>query len=384
MLLALVILGACTEHTLPIFENPQPISVPSGKPAFGPRLAKSDDNQLVLSWMHTVDEAPTLRFSTLYEESWSPAMTAASDSAMFINWADLPAVTPISDGRLLAHWLSYTADAQYAYQILTVLSEDGGASWSAPVSPHSDGTPTEHGFVSVYTHAAQTDLLWLDGRNTPDGGMTLRGGDDETSIDDLVCDCCQTDVAIAKSGPIAIYRNRTEEEVRDIYVARQLDGEWQPGVAIFNDGWVISGCPVNGPSIAADQNIVVAAWFTAAGGEPVVKVAISKDSGQSFSDPIEVSGAGTVGHVSVAIITRESFAVSWMESSGNGEYAIQLRAITVDGQSGPARTVGRTSIARNFPQMELTGDNLILAWTDAMDDESKVVSVKVRIRGFYD
>jgi hypothetical protein len=47
------------------------------------------------------------------------------------------------------------------------------------------------------------------------------------------------------------------------------------------------------------------------------------------------------------------------------------------------QTVGRTSVARNVPQMVLVDDKLILAWTDTMEELSKVVSVKVEIRGFY-
>ena len=35
-------------------------------------------------------------------------------------------------------------------------------------------------------------------------------------VDDLVCDCCQTDVAETAHGPIGVYRNRTRQEIRDI------------------------------------------------------------------------------------------------------------------------------------------------------------------------
>lgn len=392
MILSLVMtLSACTEQTLPVFENSQPISVPSGKPAYGPRLAKGDDDKVVLSWMERNDEGKVLRFSPYDQGTWRPAMVAVEDDAMFVNWADLPAVTPVASGKLMAHWLSYVADATYAYQVLTAFSDDGGASWSRPVSPHTDATPTEHGFVSTYAADDKTGLVWLDGRNTPDDAMTLRtatlasdgGLSDETVLDDSVCDCCQTDIAIAESGPVAIYRNRTEDEIRDIFVARQLDGKWQEGVAVSNDGWEISGCPVNGPVIKANGKLVVAAWFTAANNEPTVKVAVSKNSGKTFSVPLDVAGSNVSGHVGLALIDNQTYAVSWMESGKNEDYVIKLRAFTVDGQTGRVQTVGRTSVARNVPQMVLVDDKLILAWTDTMEELSKVVSVKVEIRGFY-
>jgi len=357
-------LAACTEQSLPVFQDPQPISVPSGKPAYGPRLAQRDKDGVVLSWMESNDDGRFLRYSVMDQGAWGPSATVVQDENMFVNWADLPAVTPLATNSLLAHWLSYTADAPYAYQILTAFSDDNGTTWSEPVSPHSDGTPTEHGFVSTYGATGGVGLVWLDGRNTPDAGMTLRGAtikpdgsvSSEAQLDDLVCDCCQTDVAGAKTGPIAIYRNRTDDEVRDIYITRFVDGSWQPGTPVSDDGWVISG----------------------------VKTALSTNSGKSFSEPVEIASAGVSGHVGVSLIDKHAYVISWMESGKDGFYAINLRARTIDGQLGPVRTVGRTSVARNVPQMVRVGNKLILAWTDEINDLSKVVSVEVPIIGFYD
>ena len=295
LLISMSLIG-CTEQPLPQFGDPVPVTVPSGKPAYGPRLSQSTSDDAILSWMERRDDGKSLHFSTYYDGSWQPQQIAVSDEEMFVNWADLPAVTAVGPETLLAYWLSYTADATYSYQVLTSFSDDAGASWSTPGSPHDDGTPTEHGFVSSFPAANGTGLIWLDGRNTPDAGMTLRGATlaadgqlhDESLLDDLVCDCCQTDIAMTAAGPIAIYRNRTVDEVRDIYVSRHRDGQWQAGTPIANDGWVISGCPVNGPSIAAAEKRVVVGWFTAANNKPTVKVALSTNAGKSFSKPAEI------------------------------------------------------------------------------------------------
>jgi hypothetical protein len=385
-------LVACTEQSLPSFKNPQPITVPSGKPAYGPRLSQGGGEGAVLSWMERNDDGGLLRYSILDQGTWQPAATVINDKDMFVNWADLPAVTPLGGGALLAHWLSYVADSPYAYQILTAVSMDAGSTWSTPSSPHSDGTPTEHGFLSTYPAGDGVGLIWLDGRETPQAGMTLRNAilntdgslSNESLIDDLVCDCCQTDVAITDTGPVAVYRNRTSDEVRDIYVSRYLDETWQAGTPVSDDGWEISGCPVNGPSIAAKGDRVAIAWFTAANNKPTVKTAFSSNAGKSFSKPVEIASKGTSGHVGITLIDKHSYVVSWMEADKDGGYEVNLRARTADGQMGRVQTVGRTSVARNVPQMKLVGDNLILAWTDELSDLSKVVSVKVPILGFYD
>ena len=100
--------------------------------------------------------------------------------------------------------------------------------------------------------------------NRMDTGMTLRAASmdsngtvsQEQVIDDSVCDCCRTDIAIASSGRIAVYRDRTEQEIRDIYITRRIEGAWQTGVPISDDGWEIAGCPVNGPAIVAQGDLV--------------------------------------------------------------------------------------------------------------------------------
>ena len=387
-----MMLVACTEQALPQFGDPVPVTVPSGKPAYGPRLTQSTNDDGILSWMERNEAGSSLHFSVYYEDKWLPQKLVVIDKKMFVNWADLPAVSATGASSLLAHWLSYTADAPYAYQILTALSADDGASWSAPASPHTDGTPTEHGFVSTFPAGNGTGLIWLDGRNTPDEGMALRGATlgpdgslhDEILLDDRVCDCCQTDITVTDDGPVAVYRNRTADEVRDIYVSRYRDGKWLTGTPVSNDGWVIAGCPVNGPSIAAAGKRLVVSWFTAANDKPTVSVAVSTNAGKSFSEPVVISSTKVVGRVGAAMIDRNSFVVSWMESDKEGIYAIKLRGMTFDGQLGPIQTVGRTAVQRTVPQMLRVGDQIVLAWTDEMNDLSKIASVRVSILGYYD
>ena len=387
----LVMIG-CTETPLPVFGDPTPLSVATESSAYGPRLTQSDNDGAILSWMEKQEKTSTLLYSAFKIDEWDAPKTAVTDDKMFVNWADLPAVLATGGDSFLTFWLSYTADAPYAYQLLTANSEDDGESWSEPLVAHTDGTPTEHGFVSTYADDQGTGLIWLDGRNTPDKGMTLRGavlsgtGDrqNEALIDEMVCDCCKTDIAVAESGPIAVYRNRTEDEVRDIYVSRNIDGQWQEGFSLSDDGWVISGCPVNGPAIVAADKRVVVAWFTAANNQPIVKVATSRNSGKTFSEPLEIASKNVSGHVAIAMIDRNTFAVSWLQKNRKGTYEVNLRGLSFDGRMGRVETVGKTAVARTFPQMVRVRDELVFAWTDTLNDRSKVASVKVPIIGFYE
>ncbi len=388
---ATILAAGCVEQRLPEFGESRPVIAPATASAYGPRITLTDESNAVLSWMQTGEETPTLRFAKYALDQWSDPMLAVEDDQMFVNWADLPSVTALSDDAYLAHWLSYTADAPYAYQILTSQSADGGETWSAAISPHDDDTPTEHGFVSQYFTGDGVGMIWLDGRETPDGGMTLRtatlnsAGEiaAEQALDDLVCDCCQTDVALAASGPVAVYRDRTSENIRDVAVTRFVDGEWLAGTLVNEDGWKIDGCPVNGPAIDAKGDHVVIAWFTAANGQPVVKTAISKNGGKSFSAPLEIATGQQRGHVGIVIINQQSVAISWMETSHHGSYTINIRGMTFDGKLGPVETVGRTSVANTVPQLVRVDDQLLLAWSDQLNDVRKIASVRVPILGYY-
>ncbi len=392
LLIALLMGLGCTEQQVPKFALPDPVSVPAGQPAAGPQLSRNYDGGINLSWMERLENGASLHFANYRENAWQDAQLVVNDPKMFVNWADMPSVQTTGPDSTLAYWLSHTSEGTYSYQILSAQSANGGESWSAPVAPHKDGTHTEHGFVSTYSLKAGTGLIWLDGRETPDAGMTLRSatlnsnGDvsDEAILDDLVCDCCQTAAAMTSKGPVVVYRNRTQAEIRDIYVVRNIDGQWQPGVAVANDGWEISGCPVNGPAIDAIDNQVAVAWFTAANETPLVKVAVSANAGKSFSEPLIVSDNAPLGRVGISIINRTTYAISWLEPDDDGTFAVQIRGITMDGQMGRVRTVGRTGFMRAVPQMVRIGDRLILAWIDEFNDSHKVVSVKVPILGFYD
>jgi len=111
--------------------------------------------------------------------------------------------------------------------------------------PHHDGTRTEHGFASLFDTGGGLGLIWLDGRSmTPGAGpdddgtgdMSLRAAHfdrgwkqlSESAVDLRVCECCPTAAAVSTDGPIIAYRNRSADEVRDIYVSpihrRCVDG----------------------------------------------------------------------------------------------------------------------------------------------------------------
>jgi hypothetical protein len=358
------------------------ISSPAGPGSGEPNLAAGPDGRVYMSWLEpAANSTHALRFAVLDGERWSAPRTIARGADFVVNWADFPSIVVLPDGRLAAHYLqrSPAAEVGYHYDIRIVQSTDGGESWSDPVSPHRDGVPAEHGFVSLFPAGGDSlGAIWLDGRKSSPryGGtaeMTLRYAalapdgslGDGVELDGRICDCCQTSVALSEAGPVAVYRDRTEDEIRDIHVSRLIDGEWTAGEPVHRDGWEIAACPVNGPSISSAGSRVAVAWFTAARDTPRVMLAFSDDSGRSFGPPVRVDGGDPAGRVDVELMPDGSALVGWVERTGGEAAEVRIRTVSATGEAGEPVSVAGSSAARSsgFPRMVRAGDRVILAWT---------------------
>lgn len=356
-----------------------------GKPGSRyPHLAATTDGTLLMSWLQPRDAGGhELRYAAWQGSGWGAASVVAGGDDWFINWADFPSVVPGPDGQRIAHWLQQRPEHVYSYDVRIAVSRDAGRTWSPPLTPHDDDTPTEHGFVTLLPQEAGFLAIWLDGRHTSGGhdhghggAMTLRStaigatgqlADAGAELDARVCDCCQTDAAMTPEGAVVVYRDRSPAEVRDLAVVRRTPTGWSEPQLVHADGWHMPACPVNGPAIDARGSEVVVAWFTAP-DRPRVRLAFSSDAGRSFSAPVEVAEGRVAGRVDVVLLEDGRAAVSWLEETPAGA-EIRVQPFTRSGGAGPAVTVARSSANRSsgFPQMIRTGDRLLFAWTDATE-----------------
>ncbi len=355
------------------------ISSPAGPGSAEPNLATGPDGRVYMSWLEPADSGHALRFSIHNGSTWTAPRTIAWGRDFFVNWADFPSIEVLDGGRLAAHWLQKNGKGSYAYGVRISQSGDGGKSWSAPVTPHRDNTESEHGFVAMWREQGRLGAVWLDGRKFSKEGhdasnemmlvsTTLapsgsRGA--ELRLDERTCDCCQNAAAMTSNGPIVAYRNRSTDEIRDIYITRRIQGKWTKGVPVHNDNWNIAACPVNGPALASNGRKVVIAWFTAARDSARVKVAFSDDAGAQFSPPVRIDGGAPAGRVDVALLPGGDALVTWVERIGGDTAAVRVRRISRNGKVGNSMTVTASSAARasGFPRMAVTGRNVMFAWT---------------------
>jgi hypothetical protein len=364
--------------------TPQAITTPAAANSAQPQLSVSKRGVL-LSWIERSGDLATLKFSERTATGWSAPKTIASGRDWFVNWADVPSALRLPSGALVAHWLRKSAATPYAYDVRLSYSLDDGKTWSPPFLPHHDGTPTEHGFASLFPIADGFGLVWLDGRSMLGGEHAEHGGGgtmsvrfarfdknfkqvEESLVDARVCECCPTTAAATSEGIIAAYRNRSDEEIRDNYVARLVNGKWTTPQAVFNDNWKIAACPVNGPSLSANGSLVAMSWFTAKNDQGQAFAAFSQDAGKTFSRPIRIDDGGTLGRVGMELLPDGSALATWIEFADQ-RAQFRARRIEKNGtRSAPVTIAGIAgSRSSGYPRAAVANGEAVFAWTESTD-----------------
>jgi len=372
------------------------LGTPSSAKSQAPYLFKDGHDQIFLSWIEEANDMAYLKISQLQNNNWSDAITISSGTDWFINWADYPIGATDGNGNFIQSLLVKSGNSTYAYDV-KLFTSNNSIDWSAPKLLHHDSTQTEHGFVSMLPYENGFLAAWLDGRNTAGndhpthnhdhnqhaGAMTLRAAILDTNaqkimeweLDDRVCDCCQTTAALTSKGPVVIYRNRSDEEIRDIYISRLIDNNWTNPQSIYNDNWEVFGCPVNGPRADALANTLGIAWFTAANDNAQVKVIFSKDAGATFAPPIVISENEAIGRVDLVMLDEESAMISWMEGK-----EIKAMRVNSNGQTEKPLVISTSTAKRasGFPQMLKAGDRIIFAWTDEEEGIIKTANLSIK------
>lgn len=351
-----------------------------------PRLKLMPNGNILMSWVDQQGVNSTLKFSVWSNGHWIRQGEVAQGDHWFVNWSDFPSVVAIDEQFWLSHYLVKQAGDKH-YDVVLSISNDAGLTWKAIGSPHHGKGRAE--FAAIFPLGEDAGIVWLDGRDylnkeertkhpEKSGNFNLRyttvhrdgSTGTEQVIDNNTCTCCWPSVALTDKGPIAAWRGRTDSEIRDNRVSLLRDGRWASPTPLGNEGWEIAGCPVNGPSLAARGNQVVAAWFTAEGERPRVRAAFSNDGGQTFGKPIEIDEIAPLGRISLVWQNDRSAIVSWMTraDSTNKNANLALRVIHTDGSADNIKSVAKVSASRDtgVPQLAILPDGkVMLAWTES-------------------
>ena len=354
----------------------------------------STNGTLSMSWISSLEENESILYFSNYKDNrWTEPKNIASGNDWFVNWADFPAHA-INKDLIITSYLKKSGSGTYHYDVILNLQNSSGKNIKDDFLLNTDGINAEHGFVSITPNNDKGFFItWLDGRNTIekelDGShkpMTIRfaeitnNGDiiNESELDAATCDCCQTSISMTNKGPIVVYRDRSNKEVRDIYSTRNIKGVWETPALLNNDGWVINGCPVNGPKVVSSLKNLAIAWFTVVNDKPIVNVSFSKNDGDSFQKPIVLNDNGAIGRVDVAFLNNKEVVVSYMEFDDLGTY-LRIKKVSIDGKVSKPITISKIDGGRNtgVPQLELLNDEIFIVWTSSNNGVNQLKSVKL-------
>ena len=353
------------------------VKTPTNKNSLAPNLC-SFGNHFALSWIErNTDGEARLQMATWNGSEFDEIRLIAKSKGMFANWADIPSLVEAPSGDLYAHWLNRIGNETYAYGIQIERSIDHGKSWQSLGWLHNDTSATEHGFVSLIPENRHVRAFWLDGRQMkkPTGKMMLRTAildgneiNSENMLDDDVCTCCPTGAIQLPGGSAVVYRDRLPQEIRDISLVHLKNNTWSKPSRIQKDNWVMPGCPVNGPSIATNGNIIAVSRFTVIKNKAKIILRLFKvgqaESGKEITldENVPVGRCTTVCsedavyNIWIGVDKKQTvLRMAEVSLSGKIKRKITLVPIDKDRSSGMPRAI----FSNNYLWVSWTGSNQV-------------------------
>ncbi|MGH8646961.1 MAG: hypothetical protein ACREV4_03050 [Gammaproteobacteria bacterium] len=252
----------------PLVEN---LATPAPTQSRQHHVSAAPDGRLILSWVEPRgDKEELLRFAIWDSGRWSAPQTVTAAKKL----PDKPAVIGFAGGGLGAGWIlpAEGSTDPDAVDIYLARSGDGGRTWSAPekASRHPKAYPYDL-FLSGLADGTLS-AVWSDGRQiihhpkVPGKSKESWSGTQmlmatrldaqgrlgsEVPLDTDMCSCCMPHSVAADKEFLTVYRDHQAGEVRDIALVRWSGAGVSAPANVHADGWVIEGCPGNGPTVDA-------------------------------------------------------------------------------------------------------------------------------------
>ena len=244
-------------------------------------LTEDEKNLPVISWCETnrVNDQKNF-YMAAYDKStgrFSSQLTIPIEQNARFHEEGMPKIAIKANGTIVAVYeTAAPSDSnKFAGFVHYIFSTDKGRTWTSPACIHNDTTGGKsHSFASI-TRLSDGEIgaCWLDeSLNRSAGGRPVvfakTNGEnkfgDQLIIDSLACQCCRIAINSNAAGRITVAFRDINDSIRDMSVCSSDDKgrTFTRAVSFSKDGWVINGCPHNGPSIASGANNIYAAWFT--------------------------------------------------------------------------------------------------------------------------
>jgi hypothetical protein len=321
-----------------------------------------------------------------------------------VNGEQAPRVAIGPGGEISVAWASKLSGTAH---VRMATSTDGAVSFHPAVTVNATDVTGTRGWTSLaIDDQGIAHVAWLDGRNATverhdasaepmhmgmrqdifAAAMDARQHRIEAPVAADVCFCCKTSLAVAPGGATYVaFRNVYPGSFRDIAVARSDDGgrTFSAATRVSEDGWQLTGCPEDGPSLAvsADGTVHVA-WPTLVPGDASRKAIYyswSTDGGKTFAPRIRVDtddDSDMAAHPQIAA-GPTGVVIAWNETQGS-QHIVRLRRRALSSTAfGDAATISGDAPGM-YPAVADSADGTIAAWTRSAPSGSTIQVVRAR------
>ncbi len=188
------------------------------------------------------------------------------------------------------------------------------------------------------------------------------------------CNCCYNDQIVLDDGQTVLlaFRNN-DNNLREIHVVRSTDAgaSFPEDHGIDTSGWVIPGCPVTGPHLAAAGNDIMATWHSKIGDLPHIMTARSLDGGENWDamQIVDDFGGSLYLNYPQATVRGSKVVIVWEGTGSDGRPGIFASAsvdggLTWDASVRVTDNVGSDDMRQ--PTIDFAPDGeLRVAWRDS-------------------
>lgn len=357
-----------------------PSVVKATRPELG--TAAAFDSQGTLFVASKEGQQIVLRKSSDEGKTWSvPVPVNQEPEAIAADGESRPKIVFTANGVMLVLWAK-PLPRLYTGEIRLARSEDGGRSFSPPITVHQDRSEITHRFESVgISKNGRITVAWIDKRDqeaakagkqpyrgaaiyaaiSDDGGVSFKP---EVKIADHACECCRTAVAHDADGtPLIFWRHVYAPNERDHALARlRPDGQPESVKRATFDRWKVDGCPHHGPSLVVDaKGVRHAVWFNQKEGSGPVHYGRLVDHAKE----LQVEGQLTIGGPRAAHAdlgsAGDKLGIVWKEFDGE-RTQLQAMLSTDGGKTFRTLPLEATDGASDQPRVIRRGEALFAFW----------------------
>ena len=343
----------------------------------------AQDGRLLLAW--TANGVVSVAQSSDMGKTFLPAVKIAEHGKSLDTGSDArPQIVANQRGHVFLAY-AFFKDSNWNAQINTARSEDGGNSFTAPISLVNDGSSQR--FPSVLIKPDNSIFIsWIDKRLvaaakqggekrlggsiaysfSQDGGKTFQA---ERFANESSCECCRIGASLDPRGNLviayrAIFSGGIRDQASQVITAKGADSVRR----VADDDWKTDACPHHGPSIAvSDSGKFHVAWYTQGSKRSGVFYANSSNQGLTYSKPSRIGAEGSnVARPYLYALGQQIWLV-WKEFDGI-KSSVYLKESGDDGKSWTApKMLTSTAGYSDHPLLLSRSNEVFLSWLTRND-----------------